>query len=141
MTMVDACAVMLLAFAAGPTGGCGSSLSNPAEVTNGAPQVGVELDSLEPDSGPVGTTVVLRGKGFGETGNTVRFGQGYIRDLKVSEGGTALTFTIPDGVDLCAPGMTPCAGGFARVAPGTNDVSVITRAGESTRLVFTVSAP
>lgn len=142
MTLGDACAVMILTLAACPSGGCAATGASPSDLpTSASGSAAVELVSLNPDGGAAGTSVVARGKGFTATGNTLRVGQGYIRDIAASEGGTVLTFTVPDGLDLCAPGMTPCAGGFARLAPGVYEVSVITRDGESKPLKFTVPQP
>lgn len=138
---MEASILLSLALAVGSSQGCNSALSsNAAAAPEGARQDVVELLAVKPESGPVGTTVLLHGKGIGEAGAIVRFGQGYIRDVKVAERGAALTFIVPDGIDLCAPGMTPCAGGFARVAPGPYDLSVITSKGESGKRRFTVSA-
>jgi hypothetical protein len=140
VTFCDACTVMLLTMAAGPAGGCGATGASPADAPATSPDAAVvELVSLQPDVAPVGATVVARGKGFAAAGNILRVGQGYIPDVASSDGGTVLKFIVPDGLDLCAPGMTPCAGGFARLAPGTYDLSVITREGESKPLKFTVA--
>jgi hypothetical protein len=97
------------------------------------------VTGLSPESGPVGTEVVLHGSGFRATGNAVRFGDGYVRDLESSDG-TTLAFEVPEGLDRCAPGASgPCPGGFARVKPGPYDVVAWTPDGTSEPLTFTVT--
>jgi len=92
--------------------------TGPEGVGTEASAAGPTVTSLSPESGPVGTRLVLTGSGFASKGNTVRFGDGYIRDLE-SPDGTTLAFEVPEGLDRCAPGSTsPCQGSFARVKPG-----------------------
>lgn len=58
--------------------------------------VGVPIiDSVEPSSAPVGATVVIRGKGFTDTGNRVTLnGRNYENQSAVDNGST-IRFTIP----------------------------------------------
>lgn len=110
-------------------------------VNNSLPDIqnpGPELSSLEPDSGATGTPVMIRGSGFTADGNLIMFGQGYIRDVKSADG-TSLSFTVPDGLDLCAPGMEMCPEGFSKVLAGTYTVKVSNSRGTSNGLPFTVS--
>ncbi len=97
------------------------------------------LSDLAPRSGPVGTTVTLRGAGFSEEGNVVRFGQGYIKDLPSGDRQT-IRFVVPEGLDLCAPGSPgPCPMTYPRVVPGDYEIAVITGGATSNRLTFTVT--
>jgi hypothetical protein len=96
------------------------------------------LTSMNPTSGPVETMVTLTGSGFKEKGNAVKFGDGYVRELP-SEDGKTLKFAVPDGLDRCSPGGTPCPGGYARVKPGAYEVSVVTAEGSSASITFTVT--
>ncbi|HWQ69120.1 MAG TPA: IPT/TIG domain-containing protein [Patescibacteria group bacterium] len=97
------------------------------------------LVTLAPQSGSPGTEVDITGHGFTRSGNTVRFGPGYIHDLASTDGRT-LQFIVPDGLDLCPPGpRTQCPDGFPQVVPGLYEVSVLTSEGESNRLQFTVT--
>ncbi len=94
---------------------------------------------ITPVSGPVGTAVTVTGSGFAPRGNTVKFGSGYIKNLE-SPDGAVLRFTIPDGLDLCAPGsLRPCPGAYPRVFPGDYRVAILTDNGSDTPLTFTVT--
>src|SRR5262245_60743636 len=97
------------------------------------------IATLIPVSGPVGTVVTINGSGFASENNTVKFGSGYIRSLRSSDGGS-LQFTIPEGLDLCAPDNTgPCQGGFPRVGPGEYAVAVMIKGAKSQNVTFTVT--
>jgi hypothetical protein len=114
--------------------------SGPEGAGTEASAAGPTVTALSPDSGPVGTRLVLNGSGFASKGNTVRVGDGYIRDLE-SPDGTTLAFEVPEGLDRCAPGSTsPCQGSFARVKPGRYEVAVWTSGGSSEPRIFTVTS-
>ncbi len=99
----------------------------------------VSIASLSPSSGPVGTTVTISGFGFTTTGNTVKFGKGYIGPLNSSEGAT-LQFMVPSGHGLCPPGEETCGVGmYPPVTPGTYAVFVTNASGTSNSLTFTVT--
>ncbi|MGE0815637.1 MAG: IPT/TIG domain-containing protein [Vicinamibacterales bacterium] len=107
------------------------------------PQVSTSLSpsvtAMTPTSGPVGTTVTIRGAGFDRRNNTATFGQGYIRQLDSADGAT-ITFTVPDGLDLCPPDTTaPCAGAVPRTKPGDYVVAVMIGGKKSNALTFTVT--
>lgn len=88
------------------------------------------LSSLTPTSGPVGSSVTVRGSGFSTQGNSVRFGQILMTGLNSSDGQT-LVFIVPQ------QGTTY---GYQYVAPGSYDVSVITADGRSSNsIAFTVT--
>lgn len=99
----------------------------------------INLNTITPSSGPVGTVVTLRGSGFTATDNHIKFQTGYIHGLSSSDGAT-LSFVIPPSVDLCAPGSDVCALGLPRITPGVYNVSVINAKGISNSLVFTVTS-
>jgi hypothetical protein len=102
-------------------------------------QASPKISNLAPSRGPVGTTVTVVGSSFAAEGNVVRFGQGYIRDLKSSDGST-LTFVVPAGLDLCAPNSTgPCQGALPRVRPGEYEIVVLAVDGASNSIPFTVT--
>ena len=113
---------------AGPTG--------PAALT---------VTAIIPSAGPVGTTVTIEGSGFSPTGNIVKFGAGYLSDLRSSDG-RRLLFAVPEGLDICPPSELgynePCPGGaYPRVQPGNHAVSVVTRTEASRQVLFTVTEP
>jgi hypothetical protein len=113
-----------------------SSQSPSAQSPSGTPGV----SQITPTASPVGTTVTITGTGFAAHGNTVKFGDGYIRDVS-SPDGTTLHFTVPEGLDLCAPSNLnlPCRGAFPRVNPGDYAVAVITEGQMSNSRTFTVT--
>lgn len=97
------------------------------------------LSQIKPTSSPVGAAVTVTGSGFASTGNVVKFGKGYLRDIGSADG-TTLRFSVPDGLDMCAPdGNGPCAGGYPQVMPGDYDVAVITQGATSNSITFTVT--
>ena len=123
-----------LAAAAGAS--CGMSSSVEPSPVNAAPPA---LAQISPSASPVGSSVTLTGSGFASTGNTVKFGQGYIRDLPSSDG-TTIRFVVPEGLDLCAPDAAgPCAGAFPRTRAGDYAVAVISQKETSNSITFTVT--
>jgi len=78
----------------GPPGGSSSATS-------------VHLESVTPASALPGdpVTVVIRGKGFTATGNTVRFGRIEIADLPSADGGTMIRVGVP--TEFPATGEVP----------------------------------
>jgi hypothetical protein len=99
----------------------------------------VAVAKLTPDSGPVGTAVVVTGSNFAAARNHVQFGIGYVANL-ASADGTTLRFSVPVNVNVCPPDSTdPCAMVIARVLPGDYPVAVITGGETSNTLHFTVT--
>lgn len=97
------------------------------------------VTTITPTSGPVGTRVTVTGSGFASRSNTATFGQGYIRDLESTDG-TTLSFTVPEGLDLCSPDATgPCAGAHPRTRAGDYVVAVMREGRKSNTLTFTVT--
>jgi hypothetical protein len=101
---------------------------------------------LSPTSGPIGTSVTITGSGFAATGNTISFGDWQSPNVSSSNGGTSITFTVPN-VALCYSdnGPTACQTYIAgsRV-PATYNVQVSTSiviGKTSNVLPFYVTAP
>jgi hypothetical protein len=114
---------------------CAAGPNTPAST--GAPP---NINRLTPATGTIGATVTIVGSGFAAENNVVKFGSGYIKKL-ASGDGTTLKFTVPDGLDLCAPeGAGPCAGAYPRVRPGDYEIAVLTSGETSNTLTFTVTA-
>jgi hypothetical protein len=81
------------------------------------------ISSIDPSSGPVGTSVMLTGTGFTDA-DVVRFGGAAVSSTTVSDGGTKLAFTVPEsGGPYCKPGMA-CPLYLLLIRPGSYDVSV-----------------
>ena len=76
---------------------CGRNASVPSAA-------GPSVTRLVPESGPVGTAVTIAGSGFASTQNVVRFGSGYVGFVDSGQAGTVIQFTVPQGLELCAPG-------------------------------------
>lgn len=132
--------LIVLAGSAVLCASCGSSPIAP-ETVAAADQPRTAMLTITPSSGPVGTQVTITGAGFPARGNHLKFGQGYIKDL-TSADGSVLRFTIPDGLDLCAPaGAGPCAGGYPEVRPGDYKIEVVGTSGAAESVTFTVTRP
>ena len=130
------CAALVL-FGLAHAAGCVSSQLSP----NGATPT---VTAMTPTSGPVGTIVQLEGSGFPATGNVVKFGPGYLVDLRSADART-LRFTVPEGHNLCPPehlGLNePCREMYPRVTPGDYPVAVVTASGSSRSMTFSVTSP
>jgi hypothetical protein len=97
------------------------------------------ISQITPTASPVGTAVTITGSGFAAQGNTVKFGRGYIRNVASADEMT-LQFTVPDGLDLCAPdATTPCPQAYPKVTSGDYVVAVITGGKTSNSATFTVT--
>ena len=106
-----------------------------------------QIEILSPSSGAVGTEVMVTGSGFAKTENAVLFipqggMPGFIPDLKSKDGKT-LKFTVPEGLNLCAPDAEekgiPCPLVYPQVEAGEYEVRVQNSAGESDSATFTVT--
>ena len=122
---------------------CVSSPSEPSAVDDTTAQADRAQDpsvtGMSPTSGPVGTVVTITGRGFASRNNAAAFGQGYIRGLDSADG-TTITFTVPEGLDLCSPEATgPCAGAHPRTRAGDYVVVVMSDGKRSNGLTFTVT--
>jgi hypothetical protein len=100
------------------------------------------LSSISPNSGRVGTQVILYGSNFALYGsNTVHFGNGGTANLS-SANGTTIYYTIPSaisGCDLVSGSGIACAMYAQMVTPGTYPVYVSDGYGQSGTLYFTVT--
>jgi len=117
-----------------------NGVSNSTTFTvTGSPVSGTpHINSIQPSSGPVGTTVTLSGSGFAPN-MIVRFGEGTAVS-SVRSNGKSITFTVPDGISqYCAAGMY-CAEYFRQVTPGDYKVYVQNPEGTvvSNTVTFTV---
>ena len=101
------------------------------------------ITSLSPSSGLVGASVTIIGTGFIKTGNTIKFGSGYIKNFNYVTShvsGPQFQFTVPEGLDPCVPGVVCSALWYPPVTPGSYPVSVINANGNSNEVPFTVTA-
>ena len=55
----------------------------------------INLTSLSPNSGQVGTAITIYGNGFSTSGNTIYFGNVTLPNISSNSNGTSITFTIP----------------------------------------------
>jgi hypothetical protein len=128
--------------------GCSYSPVNPSETSVSAPMVA----SLSPDSGPIGTRVVVRGSGFSPSGNTISFAAvtlenpgdvpnepSVIPDLPSVDGTIAFNVLTVWRPACSYAAQGPCP--FARMptTAGTYRVSVMNAAGTSSGVVFSVT--
>ena len=128
----------------------------------GGTMIAPQINSMYPQSGPVGTQITLAGTGFtpnklgGCEGvtyphacdpssigtNTVYFGPATILpwgwDIPLF-GGKTLMFPVPDGYSPC-PNSNPACGAFAQLQPGIYTVSVSNANGTSNEVSFTVTS-
>jgi hypothetical protein len=95
----------------------GSECSRPAAM---APSI----TTIDPGSGPSGTTVTLDGIGFVPGSTTVNFGDLAVAPTTVTPDGTSLTFDVPGTAPL-----------------GSTDVSLTTPGGTSNEVAFVVTTP
>lgn len=122
---------------------CSSSPLQPesadaSQASDRAQSQAPSVASISPTSGPVGTKVTIKGSGFARR-NAATFGQGFLRDLESTDGAT-ITFTVPDGLDLCSPEATgPCAGAYPRTRAGDYAIAIMLDGQKSNALTFTVT--
>jgi hypothetical protein len=94
------------------------------------------VDSISPRSAEVShervTDLILYGRGFMPTGNTVVFGTVEVSDLSSEKGGTVIRFAAP--TEFPARGAAPAR----RIAAGRVDVRVRHSGGASNAVVFAV---
>ncbi len=115
-----------------------NDISNAVSTTVQCPATAAPaIVSLQPTSGPVGTSVTITGERFTATNNSIKFGSGYLSGL--SSNGTSITFVIPAGLSRCLP-ETVCALSQMVVLPGTYPVSILNANGTSNAKTFTVTA-
>ena len=121
------------------TGPGGSNIASATvNVTAGGGTGALSLSSINPSSGRVGTSAALYGSGFAATGNDVHFGVGGTKNL--SSNGNTISFLVPSYVspcDLLQSGYV-CGAPSTQVVPGTYPVYVVSGAGATNVLNFTV---
>ena len=92
-------------------------------------KVNSEISSLNRNSGSVGTEITIQGVGFSPTNNTIKFGNGYIKNLASNADGTSITFTVPEELDLCPPDVdctvtpTPTPSGTPNPTPTSSTIT------------------
>lgn len=117
-----------------------SNTATATVVVSGSGSGQVTLNSITPQSGRVGTQVILQGSGFTTYDNTVHFGIGGTQHL-VSLNGTQIYFTIPAYLSPCdvLTSGTYCAAYAQQVTPGQYQVYVKNALGQTGQLTFTVT--
>ncbi len=104
-------------------------------TTSGGP---MQIDSISPSSGPVGTIVTLKGSNFPTSGNTVHFDITSIEN--VSSNGSTMSFLLPSYSNpACRYANPPCALAQAQIVPGNYGVWVTGPNGKSNALTFSVT--
>ncbi len=99
----------------------------------------VNINSLNPASGPVGTVVTVSGSGFASTGNNVSMRNYQVASNLTSSDGKTLQFTIPETLaPHCAVG-TACPQYIVSVIPGDYSVVVTNANGTSNAQIFSVT--
>ncbi|MDB5259424.1 MAG: hypothetical protein JWO73_632, partial [Candidatus Taylorbacteria bacterium] len=100
------------------------------------------IASVTPISGGMGRDVVIVGKNFLATGNTVRFGNALIKNVSatLSADGSRITFRVPVRPYLaCQDLPSPCVPATSDIATGTYPISIANSKGISSSVVFTVT--
>ena len=112
-------------------------------VVGSQPGGNVNLSYIVPQSGRVGTQIVLIGSGFHPYDNTVHFGIGGMRNVPSSNNGTIITYMIPSYVSLCdiiGPTCRADSSAYIQpVTPGSYQVYVSNASGQSAVQTFTVT--
>jgi len=96
------------------------------------------ISEIAPDDGPVGTEVTLEGRRFSED-SVVRFGEGVINEVEVSDNGRSLSFTVPDYMGQYCPPDKACIAIAHEVEPGDYSVRVVSNERTSNAAKFTVT--
>lgn len=97
----------------------------------------INITQLSPDQGKIGDPVTITGSSFPEETYTIKFGEGYIYNAtKLDE--TSLTFTVPDGYELCPPNQDVCPEAYPPLQKGMHEVQVIGNSATSNTLSFEV---
>ncbi|MES2409275.1 MAG: IPT/TIG domain-containing protein [Patescibacteria group bacterium] len=102
----------------------------------------LQIYSLSPQSGVVGTEVLITGSDF-TTDNTILFGNGALVHAKAWDNGTKVSFIVPDYLSpLCYYSNPPCLTFAAsqKTTPGDYSVQVKNANGTSNNLNFTVTS-
>lgn len=100
----------------------------------------VNLSSISPVQGGIGTTVILQGQGFTASDNVVHFGVGGSRNVASYNNGTTISYVIPSYVspcDLIGTGYV-CGAPVSSVTPGVYPIYVTNGNGATNVINFTV---
>lgn len=130
---------------------CGSDAGQPGSAL---PPNTVVLESISPPSGPITTTITMRGSGFTPANNEVGFrnpkinyqgrNTAYLNELSSPDGRT-LRFTLPDTLGACAFSQLAtneaCPSIGILLPMGDSEIFVINEIGTSNSVTFTVSGP
>ena len=112
-------------------------------ATSSAQLFTLSITSLSPSSGSVGTAVVITGTGFTKTGNSIKFGDSFIKEynyITSNFSGPQLQFTVPATNYLeCWNSVPACATPALMTQPGEYRVYVTNANGTSNSLTFTVT--
>lgn len=81
------------------------------------------IRSIDPESGPTGTTITLTGRRFNDD-SVVRLGRGVISDTEVSDDGRMLSFVLPEEIGRYCPPFRVCTQIAYEVEPGEYDLRV-----------------
>ena len=84
---------------------------------------GPSITSIAPTSGPIGTTVTLNGSGF-TMSDRVQIGSGVIAPSSVVNGGTQITFSVPQVAGPYCPLDMACPAYVMLITPGSYNISV-----------------
>lgn len=96
------------------------------------------IRDISPEEGSIGTKVTLKGARFDEK-SVVRFGEGVINDVEVSENGRTLSFTVPEYMGQYCPPDQACTTIAYKVDPGDYSVRVVTDERTSNAVEFIVA--
>lgn len=121
-----------------------SGQSNTSSITVNVSGTGsgtgtLTITSVAPQSGPIGTQIVIQGSGFSAYDNTVHFGSGGLRHVP-SINGTTIYYTVPQYLSPCDVNETNtfCPLYLQIVGPGSYPVSVGNGSATSNSLTFSV---
>ncbi len=110
-----------------------------AKSSSAAHGAALQISTLSPSSGPVGTKVTITGRGFTSTGNTVSLNNYKVTGNVSSSNGTTLQFSVPATLAPdCGQGMM-CPNYFLPVSPGSDNINVSNANGTSNSMAFTVT--
>lgn len=97
------------------------------------------ISDISPDEGDIGTEVTLSGARFDED-SVVRFGEGAITDVDVSDNGRTLSFVVPEYMGQYCPPERVCTAIAYEVEPGDHRVRVVNEDERTSNAVtFTVT--
>lgn len=120
-------------------GGNTTSATKTVTVISAPSGGSLNLNSLSPMQGSIGTTVTINGSGFTQSDNIVHFGIGGLRNTP-SLNGTQISYVIPSYIsacDLVQPGYF-CGAPTQTVTPGVYPIYVQNGNGASNILYYTV---